>query len=264
MFRFFTLPAGQKLFIISHRGIGYEDFVSLKFIAIIISGAVYVTLSLVKIRAHQKKIQNIFSNTEKINLQWLCLLTYGVGIIWLVVLSRNQMLTFAAISLYISAIGFFGIKQVNIFSSNQSNDEILPDVRNPVADPGKHETYKLPDAKKELLQARLKQHIDENKLFLDPDLTLDTLASAIDFHPNYVSQYVNEHLGLSFYDYINSRRIEEFKRKVMLPESKSLNLLGIAFECGFNSKSTFNRNFKKCTGQTPSEYVNSLKYLSTS
>lgn len=264
MIKFFVMPVDQKLYIMSHNGIGYEQFVALKFIAIICSGLIYITLSLLKIKHHQQKIENVFSNTAKINLQWLKILTYGIGIIWLVVFFGNQVLTFVAISFYISAIGFFGIKQVQIFSNNQIQIEPIPDVDSTVVTTTvKYETAKMSDTKRNLIETRLKQQMDENKLFLNSDLTLDTLAIAIDVHSNDVSQYINSNLGLTFYDYINIKRIEEFKRKVNLPESRNLNLLGIAFDCGFNSKSTFNRNFKKITGQTPSEYLSNLNATSS-
>jgi AraC-like DNA-binding protein len=58
---------------------------------------------------------------------------------------------------------------------------------------------------------------------------------------------------------VNSYRIEAFKELVAQPENKKLTLLGLAFECGFNSKSTFNDVFKKSTGKTPSQYAKQLK-----
>ncbi|MES2767273.1 MAG: AraC family transcriptional regulator [Bacteroidota bacterium] len=264
---FIMSPAAEKIYIMEHHGVGYEGFMTLRFYATYISGVAYVVLSLLKIRAHQQRIRNVFSNTEKVNLQWLKILVYGIGVIWLVVFFGNQIQTFVAVSLYISALGFFGIMQVNIFSNNRKIEEITPEVQNIIEESPeevqeKYETSKLSDTKKDMIEAGLQQQIDENKLFLNPELTLDVLADTLDVHANDVSQYINGHLGLTFYDYINSKRIEEFKRKVALPESRNLNILGLAFDCGFNSKSTFNRNFKKLTGQTPSEYVNSAKEMS--
>jgi len=265
LFNFFKLPVEKKLFVMSHKGAGYENLVLIKFIAIIISGLVYVIWSLYKIKKYQEKIKDVFSNTEKINLQWLKILTYGIGIIWMVVMLGDEKKTSLAISLFTSVIGFFGIRQVHIFSNIQQGTGTTSDPRQPTgSEPPKYESSGLTAEKKDIIQTALQQQIDENKLFLNPDLSLDILAAAIHLHPNYVSQYINECLGFTFYDYINSKRVEEFKRQVNLPENKNLSLLGIAFGCGFNSKSSFNRNFKKIAGMTPSEYLDSPKIVSVS
>jgi AraC-like DNA-binding protein len=81
------------------------------------------------------------------------------------------------------------------------------------------------------------------------------LAKKIKIHPNYLSQVINEKQGKTFFEYINTLRVEEFKRLVALPESKQFTIMSLAYDCGFNSKSSFNKNFKKVTGQSPSEYL---------
>jgi AraC-like DNA-binding protein len=58
----------------------------------------------------------------------------------------------------------------------------------------------------------------------------------------------------SFYDYVNERRIEEVKRKINDPKYSHLKLVEVAYECGFNSKATFNRVFKKIEGHSPTDY----------
>ena len=78
-------------------------------------------------------------------------------------------------------------------------------------------------------------------------------------HPNYLSQVINEVEGINFYDYVNRLRVEEFKRLLSLPENQRFTLLALAYDCGFNSKSAFNRCFKKTTGLSPSEYAKQLK-----
>ncbi|HZI54714.1 MAG TPA: helix-turn-helix domain-containing protein, partial [Chitinophagaceae bacterium] len=78
-------------------------------------------------------------------------------------------------------------------------------------------------------------------------------------HPNTLSQVINSFENKTFYDYINGLRIEEFKTLVTDPGSRQFTLLSLAFECGFNSKTAFNRNFKKATGQSPSDYLNQVK-----
>ena len=70
---------------------------------------------------------------------------------------------------------------------------------------------------------------------------------------------INEKEQKNFYNYINALRIKEFIRLASLPESKKYTMLSLAYECGFNSKSTFNKHFKENTGKTPTEYFKSQK-----
>ena len=91
--------------------------------------------------------------------------------------------------------------------------------------------------------------------FKDPELTLGELAKKLSVHPNILSQVINSFENKNFYDYINNLRIEEFKKLTQQPDSKKYTLLSLAFECGFNSKTAFNRNFKKAMSMSPTEYL---------
>jgi AraC-like DNA-binding protein len=66
---------------------------------------------------------------------------------------------------------------------------------------------------------------------------------------------INQREGKHFYDFVNTYRIEEFKEMIAARKNLQFTLLSIALDCGFSSKTSFNRYFKKATGQTPSEYV---------
>jgi len=101
----------------------------------------------------------------------------------------------------------------------------------------------------------LKLLIKTEKAFKKEELSLAQLAQQLGVHPNNLSQVINTYENKSFYDYINTLRIEEFKALVLLPQNNRYTLLSLAFECGFNSKTSFNRNFKKITGQSPSAYL---------
>ena len=91
------------------------------------------------------------------------------------------------------------------------------------------------------------------QLYLDSKLGLNDLADEIDITPNQLSALLNDMIGKSFYDYVNEYRIEEVKRRLVDPNQKK-KILAVAWECGFNSKSAFNRIFKAHTGLTPTEF----------
>jgi AraC-like DNA-binding protein len=92
------------------------------------------------------------------------------------------------------------------------------------------------------------------KPYLNPELNLYLLAERLNLLPNHLSQAINSVERKNFFDFVNHYRIQEVKKCLVSNEKEHLTLLGIAFECGFNSKTSFNRTFKKIVGLTPSEF----------
>ncbi len=102
---------------------------------------------------------------------------------------------------------------------------------------------------------KIEQIFQEQKPYLEPELTLSDLATKLKTNTSMLSAAINQNFGKSFNDFVNEYRVEEFKKQVQLPQNKNYTLLAIAFDCGFNSKATFNRSFKKITGYSPKEFV---------
>ena len=96
--------------------------------------------------------------------------------------------------------------------------------------------------------------MNTGKPFLSSTINLPDFAKEISIPSRYISQVLNEELGMSFYDLINTYRIEEAKNLLSDPEYGDSSIIDIAYDCGFNSKSVFNAAFKKYTGTTPSEF----------
>lgn len=113
---------------------------------------------------------------------------------------------------------------------------------------------RLSTAEIELLSDQLKQLMNTEKCFLNPDLELPTLASKINLTPHELSYLLNKGLHCNFFELVNSYRVEEAKRLLLSNQHNHLNILGIAYESGFNSKTTFNTAFKKVTGLSPSQF----------
>jgi AraC-like DNA-binding protein len=101
-------------------------------------------------------------------------------------------------------------------------------------------------------------YMEKEKPYLDNNLNMSTLSEKIGIQGYLISEIINSILNQNFFDYINNYRIEEFKCLVQDPKNKNYKLLSLAYDAGFNSKSTFYKAFKKFSGQTPSEYLNSL------
>ena len=118
----------------------------------------------------------------------------------------------------------------------------------------KYKTIPIDSKRIEDVIARLLHLMDEERLFLDPDLTLNKLSLKLRIHYNHLSRIINERFSLSYNDFINKYRIEEARKKLTSPEEKESTILDIAYSTGFYSKSVFNAAFKKFTGMTPTEY----------
>jgi AraC-like DNA-binding protein len=101
---------------------------------------------------------------------------------------------------------------------------------------------------------RLNQLMNEEKLFVDDEINLDKLALRLDISRHQLSQVLNEHAGMNFFEYINSHRIDEAKKLLTSTSKKELNIIEIAYRVGYSNKVTFNNTFKKYTGMTPSEF----------
>lgn len=117
----------------------------------------------------------------------------------------------------------------------------------------KYEKSGLKSEEIERINNQLDRFIHE-KGFLDPEISLTTMAEQLGVAPHKLSEVLSKHRKTSFYDLINYHRIEAVKSALHDPAKRHLSVLGIAYDCGYNSKSTFNTAFKKFTGVSPSEF----------
>lgn len=106
-----------------------------------------------------------------------------------------------------------------------------------------------------IFKEKLLNFLEKEMPYLNPQLSLSSLADDIGLHPNQLSLLINEMLGKNFNELINSYRLESFKERALNPANSHLTLLSIAYESGFNSKTVFNAFFKKVEGITPSAWV---------
>ena len=249
---FFILPADQKIQVYRNHGAGYELFNTLRSYAIVFSGIFYVIWSAVLLKKHRNNVRDRFSDLEKVNLQWLQILTFGMGGIWfLVIFFQNQILILAGMVVFVFLIGFFGVRQTDVFTPNQLPADDSEEKK-------KYPKSGLTEEVSRKLHQTLIQLMTEEALYRKSDLSINDLSSKLGVHPNYLSQIINQMEKKNFYDFVNTYRIEEFKRLIAESKNKQFTLLSLAHDCGFSSKSSFNRYFKRATGQTPSQYSTTL------
>lgn len=261
------LPRVSELISLSHVPSEHESplLFQLFLMMVVLSGPVYFVFSIRLFKSLDIQIFNNFSSVENINLDWLRKLVYIFGSVWtllmIVATIHHVFHLFSwifctdgislSLSIFIILIGYYGLKQKELFSFPEKESFILEQK------PEKYSGSRLKESEARLYLEKLNRFMEEEKPYLSPDLNLPQLAKEVDIPSHYLSQVINENIGLNFFDFINRRRVEDVKSKISDPRYNNFSILGIAFESGFNSKSAFNRVFKNITGLTPSEYKKS-------
>ena len=153
-------------------------------------------------------------------------------------------------------LGYFSMRQQEIYPYKQKDVEEIREI----IEEGTKNTRIQRFSEEELVSAKRKllQVVESEKVFLDPNLGLPQLAAKVHMSTHDLSFLINEGFGENFFQFINRYRVEEAKVLLKSSKHKHLNILGIAYESGFRSKSTFNTTFKKLTGLSPSQFVQSM------
>ena len=128
--------------------------------------------------------------------------------------------------------------------------------------PHKSEKYKglkIPENESSRIIRELKKYMEEQRPYLNAELKLADLSNGINYPAHEISQVLNQDLHLSFYDFVNSYRIEEVKKRMADKSYEKYTFIAIAEQCGFNSKTSFYRIFKNETGKTPADYQKEIK-----
>ena len=248
---YFDLPQNVR------RGIGLTVFISIKVQMIL-----YWILSYVQLIRHTKNIHMFASTVEPISLSWLRYFLLGLAVALLLSLNEILVAVPAIIPLthfgylfLIFYLGYFSLRQQEIYPYKQKDVE---EIREIIEDGTKHSRIQrfsedeLVSAKRKLLQV-----VEAEKVFLDPNLGLPQLAAKVHMSTHDLSFLINEGFGENFFQFINRYRVEEAKLLLKSTKHRHLNILGIAYESGFRSKSTFNTTFKKLTGVSPSQFMQS-------
>ena len=225
---------------------------------------VYVLVVLFVLKDHQKNLRDNFSYTEEINLKWLRVLALGLGfvsiVVWIIhsliavgVLERNyepEFYIFSSVVLYIFVLGYFGFKQGIIYKYSPQRIDSEPHQ----TEKHKYKKSALTKQQAQNLLEELTNQMEKEESYRNNKLSLNTLAKAINTTPYQLSQLLNTYINKSFFDYVNAYRVVDAEKKISDTAYDHYSLLGIGYDSGFNSKSSFNRIFKQHTGKTPTEY----------
>lgn len=175
------------------------------------------------------------------------------------IVERSVDAIWLAFSMITYFVGYFAIHQPEIFKISPQPSSIFGEISPaPVAENEETVTDKKSEQPEDMqtVRAQVEEYMVSNKPYTNPKLSLNELAGKLKLPPHTLSRVINDGFEKNFFDFINSYRIDEFKKRVDNPKFKNYTLLSIAYEVGFNSKTAFNRSFKKITGQTPRDYYN--------
>jgi AraC-like DNA-binding protein len=267
---FYFLSADEKIAYYEMQSSNPTTVAKLTELLNVFLGPAYVIWSLFKLRKHKKNIEDNFSYTEQLNLNWLKYVLGGLGLVWLKVVFVSVLGGFPVFSeglgghiIYISVtiavffLGFFGIRQQAIYRHVQGIKEKkkVKKIRNPINNDALYKHSGLKKADSELYLKELLNYMENEKPYLNNRLGLKDVAEYLNISVHHLSQVINEQLGKNFFDFVNDYRVKEVKSLLRNPKYKQFTLLAIAYDSGFNSKSSFNSVFKKITGLTPSNYI---------
>ena len=212
----------------------------------------YLLAIRIRIRNYRETIVQQFSNLDKINLSWLNFLV-NVFIISVLastlsnILRHSQLIRLDQGAIILGLVGLLFFISSVLLKGLHQNEIFLGAQRSSANNVASTEENKS-------LLNNLNIHIKENKPYLDPELTINDLAAQLNVSARQLSTLINAELGKSFFDLINSYRIEEAKRILRESYDPKLTVLEVMYQVGFNSKSSFNTAFKKYTGSTPTAY----------
>lgn len=233
-------------------------------ICFFLSITLYSILSFIVIKRHQDNLKNFVSYTSGIlTLNWLKVLSIsfytayftvfilgGINMFGNYIPFDPYFVIFGFITLFTFVYSFYGIKQPVIFGEKIYLSE---EDKNGI-ETEKYARSGLKEDQAEAYLEKLIKFVESEKPYLNRDLSIHDLSQLTDIPRHYLTQILNERHGKSFFLFINEYRVKEVISRFEDPKNDDFTILAIAYDSGFNSKTTFNSIFKSQTGMTPSKY----------
>ena len=215
----------------------------------------YVILVLRRLSLFRKKLKSHFSSIEKSDAAWVTRLLVGLVPLWIIDLIRfiggfvdadvtatAETLLYIAIAVFSYYVLFNALRQPRVVFTQDAGDE--PEHRKNLSGRTTSE-----------YAARLSAVMEKERPFLEPELSLAELSRISGIPARSLSEVIRSQGMDNFYDFINEYRVREFIDLAGQPEMAGRNVLELMFEAGFNSKSVFNKVFKKKTGRNPRSFI---------
>lgn len=233
----------------------------------------YTVLTFVKLINFRKTIEVQFSHRDaQLRLFWLNFIALLFSLSGLVVIIAGaynaimfkkvvdtSLLSHIGLTTVAYCISYFGLRQPVLFKTEYTVEEKDEPEQIKEETSEKENKPRFSEEQAEALTERLILHMNEERPYLNPELTLGELSAQINLAKHELTDLLNVHIGKNFFTFVNEFRLKAVVRRLANPDYDHLTIIGIANDCGFNSKSTFNSLFKQFTGKTPSEYKKELR-----
>lgn len=237
---------------------GWFILVLLRVVVLFFSLSAYSLLSLRIIRRHQKALKESFSyESTAVTLSWLkrvtmiFIATYVMLIINMLagnlaneLLNSSHFIPAIGLTFFCFSLSYYGFNQPQIVQHSTTRQIAGASTS----------SESLDDYNLARYADKIRQFMETDKPYLNPELTITILSEQVKMPRHYISEVLKRDLNKNFFTLINDYRLNEVKQKLMSEEFKNESLLQIAFDSGFNSKSSFNALFKQHTGMTPSQF----------
>ena len=275
--------SGEEKLYMKDNSTPYFDIVEILSNEVIaLQGIVYSILSIRMIRTYQKKIKDFESTLDKSIVKVLymgislILFSWSIGIVGLNLEYLNIDVgfnyfayTYLILVLVIYIISYAAVKSPEVFKLDIDTirtrsvgiktlitKKSLPksEVDKGEEDTNLKQPYYTEDPALVELNKQLVKHMEGEKPYLNPELSLPELAESLEVSRNQLSAVINKIHEKNFYEFVNNYRVREVKKLMNDPSNKHLKLISLAYDAGFNSKASFNRIFKQMTEMTPSQF----------
>lgn len=225
----------------------------------VIHPMIYFALSVQLILNYRQYVSNTSSYIDNAFHRWLLVFIFilALPIIGLLGFVFTKFGAFSIIMLAVGLVAFL----FSIYIATLVKPELfhafphqMPVPKSAEEQKQKYENSNLQSAQKNKYLEKIRVFMEQEKPYHAPELTLAQLSEQVKIPAHYLSQVINEKLNCNFLDFVNGYRVEDAKEKLLDPKFDHYTIISIAYEAGFNSKSTFYAAFKKMTGVTPSKY----------
>ncbi|MEO9968038.1 MAG: helix-turn-helix domain-containing protein [Reichenbachiella sp.] len=220
---------------------------------------------LFRLRHYQRKIKDFYSNVEDVKLDWIkyfawiYIIIYSTSLITFLLLNIGLISDIKIPYLLISVlmvISLFGLIYKGIKQYAQANFAEVGTTNTEIENE-KYTTSSLSDQAADELFDRIQQLFKNENIFHNPELKVQDIAEKLAVTNHNISQVLNQKAEKTFYEFVNSYRLDYFKELLADPEKRRFTILALGMESGFNSKASLNRVFKQQLGLTPREYQQS-------
>jgi AraC-like DNA-binding protein len=218
--------------------------------------ALYLITSVHILTDYRRKLKDLYSSLERVNLSWFNVLLIGFALMWLIDMSGwlldvfhypwgglRSLMTFTSVLINLAfalSVTFLGISHSGYLSGIEGSP--------------RYASSRLKTSDCKAIVDRLTSLMEKEKPYLTPSISLKDLARKLKVPARQLSQSIHSCLQCNFYDLINRYRIDEAKRRIGETSSPQPSILAVGYDVGFNSKSVFNTSFKKHVGMTPREF----------